>query len=210
MRHNPLTEYYARVAAMAPTDNLTTSGQLPLSGLHAERKRQDRFPVIWFALVGLMAFLVQWSTAQEQSSPSSATPGQSAQTTSAPPHGSFELSDDVVRDVLSNFQRGFETLSIDKVLEGFDPQDMPDYSDFRAQLVAFFRLHDRVKLRYQLLQVSADGDSCTATVDLEMEDDPSDTLPTPQRRSTQMRFQLKREAKGWRIIGLRPADFFAP
>ena len=149
--------------------------------------------------------------AQDRQPPSeSTTQSQSAEPSPSPPNSSFDLSDEVVRDVLSAFQRGFETQNLEKLLEVFAPQDMPDFPQFRDQMVAFFRLHQSVKLRYQLLQVAADKDLGFATADIEMDEDPLDTLPTPKRRSTQMRFQLKREPKGWKIIGLRPADFFAP
>jgi len=118
------------------------------------------------------------------------------------------LSDEVIKDVLSDFQRGFETHNLDKVLSVFDADAMPDFSQFRDQMVAFFRLHDSFKLRYQLLQVNADKDLATATAEMEMEEDPLDILPTPKRRSAQVRFQIKHTPKGWRIIGLRPMDFF--
>ena len=168
---------------------------------------------IWVLLVlaSLLAVPPGSVLAQDQPPPAdSTTQGHSAGPPPAPPDSSVNLSDEVVRDVLSGFQRGFETHNLDKVLDVFDPQGFLDYAQFRDQLVAFFRLHESVKLRYQLLQVTADKDIGSATVDIEMDEDPSDTLPTPQRRSTQMRFQLKRGAKGWKIIGLRPADFFSP
>jgi hypothetical protein len=122
--------------------------------------------------------------------------------------GSTDLSDEVIKDVLSDFQRGFETHNLDKVLTVFDADAMPGFAQFRDQMVAYFRLHESFKLRYQLLQVNADKDIGTATADLEMEEDSLDTLPTPKRRSTQMRFQIKRTPKGWRIIGLLPMEFF--
>src|SRR5215469_206542 len=121
---------------------------------------------------------------------------------------STDLSDEVIKDVLSDFQRGFETHNLDKVLGVFDADAMPDFSQFRDQMVAYFRVHESFRLRYQLLQVNADKDVGTATADMEMEEDPLDTLPTPKRRSAQVRFQIKRTPKGWRIIGLRPIDFF--
>lgn len=136
-----------------------------------------------------------------------ATQGQSAEQSSVPVSAT-DLSDEVVKDVLSDFQRGFETHNLDKVLGVFDADAMPDFARFRDQLVAYFRLHESFKLRYQLLQVNADNDIGTATADLEVEEDPLDILPTPKRSSTQMRFQIKRTPKGWRIIGLRPMDFF--
>jgi hypothetical protein len=85
---------------------------------------------------------------------------------------------------------------------------MPGFAQFRDQMVAYFRLHESFKMRYQLLQVTADDALGTATADIEIDDDPLDTLPTPKRRSTQMRFQIKRTPKGWRIIGLHPMEFF--
>src|SRR6516165_8356995 len=119
-----------------------------------------------------------------------------------------ELSNEVIKDVLSDFQRGFETHSLDRVLGVFDREEMPDYAQFRDEMAVYFRLHESFKLRYQLLQVNADKDVGTATVDIEMDEDPLDTLATAQRRSTQMRFQIKRTPKGWRIVGVRPMDFF--
>jgi len=119
-----------------------------------------------------------------------------------------ELSNELIKDVLSDFQRGFETHNLYKVLSVFDAAAMPDFAQFRDQMSAYFRLHESFNLRYQLQQVTVDKDLGTATVDIEMDDDPLDTLPTPKRRSTQMRFQIKRTPKGWRIIGLGPMEFF--
>jgi len=166
--------------------------------------------LVLLALACVLAFLPNPAACQDQPPATGATQGQSVTPTPAPANGSFELSDEVVRDVLSDFQRGFETQNLDRVLAVFDPLDMRDYPQFRDQLIAFFRLHESVKLRYQLLQVTADDGLGSATADIEMDANPLDSLPTPRRRSTQMRFQLKREAKGWKIIGLRPPDFFAP
>ena len=142
---------------------------------------------------------------------SSRRPTPQAQPTEQPPSPawqSLDLSDEVVRDVLTNLQRGIETHDLERVLEIFDQENMKDYAQFRDQMVAFFRRYDSVKFRYQLLQVTADKDQGFAIADIDMDADPSDILPTPQRRSTQMRFQMKRGPKGWKVVALRPADFF--
>ena len=85
-----------------------------------------------------------------------ATQGQSAEHPSGPA-SSTDLSDEVIKDVLSEFQRGFETHNLDKVLSVFDAAAMPDFAQFRDQMVAYFRLYDSFNLRYQLLQVNADS-----------------------------------------------------
>jgi hypothetical protein len=143
-------------------------------------------------------------TAQENQSP--APPAEAVPPT---PTQALELSDEVVRDVLTNFQRAIETRNFDRLLDTFDRESMKDFPEVREEFAAFFRLHDNIKFRYQLLQATADKDVAFATTDVDMDAEPRDDLPTEQRRSTQMRFQMKQTSKGWRIIGIKPMDFFA-
>src|SRR5664279_4267617 len=73
----------------------------------------------------------------------SAPPASAPATQNAPqpssPTQALDLSDEVVRDVLSNFQRGLETHDIDRFLAVFDVGNMKDYPGFHDQMVAFFR-----------------------------------------------------------------------
>ncbi len=85
---------------------------------------------------------------------------------------------------------------------------MKDYSRFHDQMIAFFRLYDSIKFRYQLLQVTENKDIASATADIEMDAVPSDILPTERRRTAQMRFQLKRVGTIWKVTDLSPSDFF--
>jgi hypothetical protein len=124
------------------------------------------------------------------------------------PAQSFDLSDAVVRDVLTNFQRGLADHNLDRVLAVFDADAMQNYARFRDQMTAFFRLHDSVKFRYQLLQVDETKDTGFATADVEMDAEPADMLPTEHRRTAQMRFQLKRVGTVWKVTDLTPLDFF--
>ena len=142
-------------------------------------------------------------TAQENQSP--APPAEAVPPT---PTQALELSDEVVRDVLTNFQRAIETRNFDRLLDTFDRESMKDFPEVREEFAAFFRLHDNIKFRYQLLQVSADKDAGFAIADVEMDPEPRDILPTEHRRSAQMRFELKRTPAGWRALGLKPMDFF--
>lgn len=121
---------------------------------------------------------------------------------------SFDLSDEVVRDILTKFQRGMEDHSLDRVLSIFDADAMQDFPRFRDQMVAFFRLHDSIKFRYQLLQVNESKDTGFATADVDMDADPADILPTVRRRTAQLRFQLKRVGAVWKVTDLQPIDFF--
>ena len=164
--------------------------------------------VAWICLIAGCAGL-SWATGPDnQEQDKDKQPEAAAQTQPADPAQPIDLSDEVVRDVLTDLQRGIETHNLDRILEIFDQENMKDYSQFRDQMVAFLRRYDSVRFRYQLLQVTSDKEGGFAIADLDMDADPSDILPTPQRRSTQMRFQLKRSPRGWKVVALKPADFF--
>ena len=164
---------------------------------------------VWFCLIAPCVCEV-WAAGPvtQEKQPEAATKAQPADQPASPGAQSLDLSDEVVRDVLTNLQRGIETHELDRVLEIFDQENMKDYAQFHDQMVAFFGRYDSVKFRYQLLQVASDKDQGFAVADIDMDADPSDILPTQQRRSTQMRFQMKRGSKGWKVVALRPADFF--
>jgi len=158
----------------------------------------------------IVALLLLWTLLNPlrlaaQDAPPAADSTQASPSTTAV----FDLSDEVVRDVLSNFQRGIESHNLDRLLDTFDPDGTRDYPQIRDQFIAFFRLHENVKFRYQLLQVASEKDVAFATADVEMDALPSDILPTEQRHTAQMRFQMKLTPKGWRLTGLKPMDFFA-
>ena len=162
--------------------------------------------VLWISLATLAALPARAATPQTQEkTPEAAT---QAQPSDQPTPQPIDLSDEVVRDVLDHLQRGIETHDLERVLDIFDRQNMKDFAQFQDQMVAFFRRYDSVRFRYQLLQVTSDKDSGSAIADIDMDADPSDILPTPQRRSVQMRFELKRSPKGWKVVALKPADFF--
>jgi hypothetical protein len=163
--------------------------------------------LFFFAVIASSSVLASTPVMQEKQSDAAAKPETTDPPTQTNPQP-LDLADQVIHDVLTSFQRGIETQNLDLVMGVFDQQDMKDYAQFREQMVVFFRQHDSVKFRYQLLQATADKDLAFAIADIDMDADPSDILPTQQRRSTQIRFQLKRGPKGWRVIGLRPSDFF--
>jgi hypothetical protein len=141
------------------------------------------------------------------------TAAQSATTTSIdtelPAAQPLDLTDQVVRDILSHLQRGIETHNASRVLVIFDQQSMPNYDEVRNQLSAFFRYYDTIQFRYQVLQVMAEKDHGFATADIDMDATPGEYSQVPVRRTLQIRFQLKLTPKGWKVIGFTPGDLFA-
>lgn len=135
-------------------------------------------------------------------------PAPAPQPEAAPPER-LEFSDNVVHDVLETLQSGIQSHSLTKVLSVFDPEAMPDYPTVRDQFRAFFVQYNVLQFRYKLLQATADKSGGSATAEIDIDATPEDENLMPLRRSTQMRFQLKQTAKGWKVIGFTPADFFA-
>ncbi len=85
---------------------------------------------------------------------------------------------------------------------------MKTYSTLQGQLRAFLNQYAEVHFRYQILQVTADNDHGSATAEIEMDALPYEVTQVAVRRSVQMRFQLKQEAKGWKVVSFTPSDFF--
>ena len=118
------------------------------------------------------------------------------------------LTEQVIQDVLEPLQRGIEEHSAAKVLAVFDQQETPDYAQLRDQMRAFFSQHESIRFRYKVLQVAAEKDHGFAIAEIDMAATPLDEIQLTVRRSTQMRFQIKLGAKGWKLVGFKPADFF--
>jgi hypothetical protein len=154
---------------------------------------------LWWAGCGWTPQLV----AQAQQAPPAAQEEHSA-----PGQEPLTLTEQVIRDVLEPLQRGIEEHNVAQVLGVFDQQETPDYAQLRDQMRAFFSQNESVRFRYKVLQVTAEKDTGFAIAEIDMAATPLDETKMAVQRSTQMRFQLKLGAKGWRLVGFKPADFF--
>jgi len=119
------------------------------------------------------------------------------------------LAEQVIRDVLAALQRGIEEHSPAQVLAIFDDRETPDYAQLRDQIRAFFSQYEAVRFRYKVLQVTSERDYGFAIAEIDMAATPADETQLAVQRTTQMRFQMKLGAKGWKLVGFKPSDFFA-
>jgi len=153
--------------------------------------------------------LLTASARQQQQPPAKAAPAPEAAQQSAPTDDALSLSDQVIQDVLEPLRTGMETQNIKQVMSIFDKAQMPNYGDLQQQVSAFLRQYQEVRFRYQILQATAQNDHASATAELDMDAMPYQASMIQARRSVQMRFQLKQEQKGWRVVGFSPSDFFS-
>ncbi len=133
-----------------------------------------------------------------------AAPAQQA----PPADQGLSVSDEVIQQVLEPLRTGMQTHNIQLVLSVFDKKELDGYSNLEGQLRAFYEHFSEVNLRYQLLQVAAENGRGSATVEMQMDALPYEPTHISVRRSVQMRLQLKLGAKGWKIAGFTPSDFF--
>lgn len=128
---------------------------------------------------------------------------------SPPADSGLSVSDQVIQDVLEPLRVGMETQNVSQVLSVFDKRELAGYRNLPGQLRAFFQQYDEVRFRYQILQAAADSGHGSATAEIDMDALPYQAAQVPARRSVQMRFQLKLEPEGWKVLSFTPADFFA-
>ncbi len=176
----------------------------------------NRWPPQRLLLVVVMAIL-QTAAMPARGAPEPGAPRQQAgqaqdaasNQSQASDDAGTDLDDQVIHDVFSPFEDGIQALNLDQILGIFDKDNMPDYAQVRDQVRAFLNRYESVSLRYRLLQVTSEKDSASAIVEIQMDAVPADSNLVSQRRDLQMRFQMKRGPKGWRVISFRPDDFFA-
>jgi hypothetical protein len=119
------------------------------------------------------------------------------------------FSDAVASDVLQQLADGLEGHSERLMLSAFDDNKMDGYLNFEDQIEAFFRKYDSFRFHYRIAQATTEGDKGVVLVDLEMDEMPRSASAQPVRKRDQMRFEMERGKKGWKIVDLRPRSFFS-
>src|SRR5271157_3968189 len=158
--------------------------------------------VLLFFVAGCVGMAQIIGQAQQAPAPDQDQPNQSGQQP-------LTLTEQVIRDVLQPLQRGIEEHSPAQVLAIFDDRETPDYAQLRDQIRAFFSQYEAVRFRYKVLQVTSERDYGFAIAEIDMAATPADETQLAVQRTTQMRFQMKLGAKGWKLVGFKPSDFFA-
>jgi hypothetical protein len=119
------------------------------------------------------------------------------------------FSDAVARNVLDDLRDGLEGHNQRLLLSAFDSDKMDGYLGFEDQIEAFFNRYDGFRVNYRIVQTAVDGERGIALVDFELEETPRSASSTPARKSGEIRFELERGRKGWKIVDFRPRSFFS-
>jgi hypothetical protein len=118
------------------------------------------------------------------------------------------FSELVASDVLGQLADGLQGHSERLTLSAFDKEKMNGYVAFEDQIEALFRQYDTFRLHYRIAQVTTEGSKGIVSADFEMEEVPP-AGAQPVRKRDQIRFEMERGTKGWRIVDLQPRGFFS-
>jgi len=121
-----------------------------------------------------------------------------------------EFSDRVMDNILRDMKDGIEGHIQRLFLSVFDDNEMDGYLQFEDQIEQFFNRYDAFRIHYRIVQNSVEGTKGIAVVEMQMEAVPRMGSGAPLRRDQQIRFELERGKKGWKIVDFRPRDFFTP
>jgi len=112
-------------------------------------------------------------------------------------------------DVIGTLRDGLEGHSDRLMLSAFDDNKMDGYLSFEDQIEAMFQKYDAFTVHTQIMSASAEGDKGIAVVRFQMEELPRGGSAVPSRKETEIRFELEKGKKGWKIVDLRPRGFFS-
>jgi hypothetical protein len=118
------------------------------------------------------------------------------------------FSQAVANDVLGQVRDGLEGHSQRLMLGAFDQDKMDGYLSFEDQIEALFQRYDSFRVHYRISNSSVEGSKAVVLVDWEMEEIPK-TSGSPQRRNGQIKFEMERGRKGWKIVDVSPRGIFS-
>ena len=126
----------------------------------------------------------------------------------ADPLNASTFSDSVAEAVMRRLADALEAHNRKLMLSAFDSDKMDDYQGFQGQVEAFFDHYASVRVHLRILQSTTEGEKGIMLTDIEMESLPGGEA-VPGRKHDQIRFELERGHKGWRIVDIKPRDFFS-
>ncbi len=118
------------------------------------------------------------------------------------------FSDAAANDVLGMLRDGLEGHTQRLMLSAFDADKLDGYLTFEDQIAALFQRYAAFRVHFRITQSSTEGSRGVILAFFEMEEMPA-AGGAPIRKANQMRFELERGRKGWRIVDFSPRSFFS-
>jgi len=129
---------------------------------------------------------------------------QSASSNSA----ATEFSEEDAATVLEGLRAALETHDERMFLKQFSPT-MRGYAAFGDQTRGFFVAYVNFRVGYRILQTWNENGRGVVTVQFDLQAEAAGAGAAPITKSAQLRFEMISDSKGWKIISMRPGDFFS-
>lgn len=125
------------------------------------------------------------------------------------PLSTEEFSDRVANNVMKDLKDGLEGHMQRLLISSFDENEMDGYLQLQDQIENFFNKYEAIRIHYRIIQNTVEApNKAVVLVDMQMEATPAQNHGSSLRRDEQIRFELERGKKGWKIIDFQPRDFF--
>lgn len=118
-----------------------------------------------------------------------------------------DSSSDVI-DLVGSMAAALTEVNVSAFMDAFD-KDMPGYDDLKNQVTA---LVNQAEVSSSVEPVQESGDDSKRSIDLDWFLQVRSLLndgPIVQRRQV-IHCELRKEKKKWKVVALKPLDFFAP
>jgi hypothetical protein len=124
------------------------------------------------------------------------------------PYDSAVFSQAVANSVLNDLRDGLEGHSQRLVLSAFDQDKMDGYLTFEDQIQAMMQRYDSFRVHFRVSQSTIEGSKGVVLVDFDLEEVPR-AGGAPIRRNGQVKFEMERGRKGWKIVDFTPRGFLS-
>ncbi len=118
------------------------------------------------------------------------------------------FSDAVATDVLGQIRDGLEGHSQRLLLSAFNDNEFEGYLIFEDQIQQYFEKYEGFRAHFRIIQTSIEGAKGVVLAEFDVEGMPR-SGGAAMRRSNQLRFELERGKKGWKVVDMRPRGFFS-
>jgi hypothetical protein len=120
-----------------------------------------------------------------------------------------DFSEGVTESVVRQISDGLQGHNAGRMLDAFDSHKMDAYLNFENQIDAFFEHYDSFRIHFRVDDVTTKEGKGIALVDVELEAIPASDGTLPAHKHEQLRFEMERDAKRWKIVNLQPRGFFS-
>ncbi len=148
--------------------------------------------------------------AQQQPAPATDAPpdANSAPQDKKPQAANAEVFDErAATQVLGTIRDGLEGHSSRRLLSAFDADKMDGFLTFQDQIEAYFTRYEAIRVTLRIVQTSEENNRGVILADFQLENTPRDGGRVSTHQA-QLRFELERGAKGWKIVDLDPRSIF--